>query len=40
MKDIKLRILSENDLDMIHKATLRVLEEAGITTVKETLRSK
>ena len=30
MKDIKLRILSDSDLDMIHKATLRVMEEAGI----------
>ncbi len=30
MKDIKLRILSDSDLDMIHKATLRVMAEAGI----------
>lgn len=30
MKNIKLRILSDNDLDMIHKATLRVLNEYGI----------
>ncbi len=30
MKDIKLRILSDSDLDMIHKATLRVMKEAGI----------
>lgn len=38
MKDIKLRILSENDLDMIHKATLRVLEEAGIQVRLEEAR--
>ncbi|MBE6520257.1 MAG: hypothetical protein E7Z68_03975 [Thermoplasmata archaeon] len=30
MKNIKLQILSESDLDKIHKATLRVMSEAGI----------